>query len=73
MVIVFTLINFRHDAYFSAVESGIKSAEKDLKELVFLSEVSFRRHQNIPIRSLVYLFPFAFLVFWIYRIFIICI
>lgn len=73
LAIVFTLINFRHDAYFSAVESGIKSAEDNLKELVFLSKIRFGWHQKVPIRVLVYVFPGAFLVVWIFQIISICI
>ena len=69
LVLVFTLINLRHDGYFSAVESGIKSAENDLSELVFLSDIEFRCFQKIPIRYLVYGFPGAFFVFWMYQIF----
>ena len=73
LVLVFTLINLRHDGYFSAVESGIKSAEADLKELVFLSNVSFHWYQKVPIRLLVYVFPGAFFVFWVVQIIFECI
>ena len=73
LAIVFTLINFRHDAYFSAVESGIKSAEDDLKELVFLSKVRFGWHQQFPIRLLVYVFPIVFFAFWVFQTINICI
>lgn len=72
LAIVFTLINFRHDAYFSAVEAGIKSAEDDLKELVFLSKVRFGWHQKIPIRLLVYVFPIGFFAFWVFQIINVC-
>ena len=68
LALVFTLINIRHDAYFSAVESEIKSAEADLKELAFLSKITFRWYQKIPIRLLVYSFPLIFSFIWLYQI-----